>query len=357
MSDQQSSFQEKSEEATPKRREDARKEGQVARSMEVNSAAVLTGTLGAFLIAGTWMRERLVEYMHDTFAMVAHAPVNMHTVPKLLEDAAILVLMVVGPVALGALVMGIIANVGQFGFLVSGKQLEPRFDKLSPLKGLKQMLSMRTLVELIKNVFKVSFIGLGIYLVLKKKLPTFLDLVFESPIRIFEITAAAGWTLLSAALVLMFFLAIADFLFQQFDHSKQLRMTHQEVKEERKQTDGDPLIKSRQRGLAQETAYNRMIRDLPTADVVLTNPTTLAVALKYKPGEDRAPRIIAKGKRLMAERIKSIAAEHDIPVIENKPLARRLFAICDVGSTVPGELYRAVAEVLAFVFRQRRKSA
>jgi flagellar biosynthesis protein FlhB len=357
VAEKDSSFQERSEEATPKRREDARKDGQVARSMEVNSAAVLTGTLGALLVAGSWMRENILLFMQSTFLQVGSPDVSQHTVPALMTDGAILLLKVVSPVALGALVMGILANVGQFGFLVSSKQIEPDFGKLSPLKGLKKIFSMRTLMEAIKSVLKVAMTGLCIYLVLRATLPTLLDLVFESPIGIFHGVAAVGWKLLYAALAMLFALAIADFVFQRFDHSKQLRMTHQEIKEERKQSDGDPLLKSRQRGLAIEAAYNRMISDLPTADVVLTNPTTYAVALKYDADRHHAPFVVAKGKRLMAERIKAIAAEHSIPVIENKPLARRLFTLCDVGAVVPGELYKAVAEVLAFVFRQRRRQA
>ncbi len=357
MAEARESFQERTEEATPKRREDARREGQVARSMELNSSAVLLMSLVSLLVSGSWMIQQLRSYLGASFRDATVLQLSAEGLREILAQSALVLLLVSAPLMLSVLAAGLLANIGQVGFLVSTKTLEPRLDKLNPIKGLRTLFSARSLAELVKSLLKIASVGLIVWLVLKSELPRFLLLIHDAPEQIMVQVAWALARLMGWALLLMLVLTVFDVAFQRWDFSRQLRMTVQEVKEERKQTEGDPSLKSRIRGLQLETAYNRMLADLPRADVVITNPIRLAVALKYEAERNRAPLVVAKGKRKMAERIRQVAREHGVPVVENRPLARALFRACEVGVEIPGELYRAVAEVLAFVLNMKRRSA
>ena len=357
MAEARESFQERTEEATPKRREDARREGQVARSMELNSSAVLLMSLVSLLVSGSWMIQPLRSYLGASFRDATVLQLSAEGLREILAQSALVLLLVSAPLMLSVLAAGLLANIGQVGFLVSTKTLEPRLDKLNPIKGLRTLFSARSLAELVKSLLKIASVGLIVWLVLKSELPRFLLLIHDAPEQIMVQVAWALARLMGWALLLMLVLTVFDVAFQRWDFSRQLRMTVQEVKEERKQTEGDPSLKSRIRGLQLETAYNRMLADLPRADVVITNPIRLAVALKYEAERNRAPLVVAKGKRKMAERIRQVAREHGVPVVENRPLARALFRACEVGVEIPGELYRAVAEVLAFVLNMKRRSA
>jgi flagellar biosynthetic protein FlhB len=254
-------------------------------------------------------------------------------------------------------VAGLLTNLGQVGLLFSAKPLNPNWGRLNPIKGIAQLFSLRSLMELGKSLAKVSLVGLAVWMVLRREVPLLRQLVFNQPSELLPALGAGALRLTGWVLAMLLALALLDVTFQRWDLSRRLRMSVKEIREELKQTEGDPLLKRRQRGIQLETAYNRMIRELPSADVVVTNPVHLAVALSYKGGAMRAPRVLAKGRRLVAERIKEIARQHGIPVIEDKPLARALFKACAVGDEIPGELYRAVAELLAFVYRLKRRSA
>jgi len=357
MAEEQGSLQERTEEATPKRREDARREGQVARSPELGSGAVLGSALLVFLVAGPWMREQMSSYLGQRLQAPATLLVDVDSAPQLLREGAALVLLVLAPLLLAVAAAGLLANLGQVGLLFTGKPVTPSWSRLNPVKGLAQLFSLRSLAELGKSLLKVTLVGLAVWLVLGPEVPRLGQLAFLPLTGVLPMLAAVVLRLGIWVLVMLLALAALDVVFQRWDLARRLRMTVQEIREEFKQTEGDPLLKRRQRGIQLETAYNRMIRELPRADVVVTNPVHLAVALQYQPGSMRAPRVLAKGRRLVAERIKEIAREHGIPVVENVPLARALFKSCAVGDEIPGELYRAVAELLAFVFRLKRRSA
>jgi len=351
------SFQEKTQEATPKRREDARQEGQVARSMELASAAVLGAALGFFLLFGGWMQERLGTYARERFTLPARPALDLDNAPDLLVEAGAQALWVLGPLlaVLGA--AALLAHGGQVGLLLTGKPLKPDWGRVNPLKGLAQMFSLRSLTELVKSLLKVGLVGLVAWAVVARELPAFQALVFAQPADILPALGSAVLRLTGWVLALLLVLAAGDVLFQRWDLSRRLRMSVQDIRDELKQTEGDPQLKRRIRGIQLETAYNRMLRELPRADVVVANPIHLAVALRYDPATMRAPVVLAKGRRLVAQRIKELAREHGIPVVEDKPLARSLFKACSVGEEIPGELYRAVAELLAFVYRMKRRSA
>ncbi len=356
MADEQS-LQEKTQDATPKRRGDARREGQVARSLELASSAVLGAALGSFLLFGGWMREQLGQYLGARLTLPARLDLNLENTPALLQEAGGQAIQVLTPLLLALAGAALLAHVGQVGLVFTGKSLAPDWSRISPLNGLKQMFALRSLTELIKSLLKVGLVGFVAWLVIERELPALLGLVFADPAQFLPALGGVVVRMTGWVLALLLVLAAADVTFQRWDLSRRLKMSVQDVREEMKQSEGDPLLKRRQRGIQQETAYNRMIRDLPRADVVVANPIHLAVALQYDPAQMRAPRVIAKGRRLVAQRIKDIAREHGIPVIEDKPLARSLFKACAVGAEVPGELYRAVAELLAFVYRLKRRSA
>jgi flagellar biosynthesis protein FlhB len=358
VADSQVPQHEKTEEATPKRVDDARLEGQVARSMELNSMAVLLASTGVLYFAGKWMIDTLNNYMGAVFIEAPVKLMNVANIQEILSHATLILFKTLAPLLLTVLVAGILVNVLQVGFTVSTKTLEPKLDKINPIKGFKNIFSAKSLGELVKSILKISLVGLVIWLLLRKELPALHLICGASPALIASHISGIALKLLLWVLGFMAALSILDFAFQRWNHAKQLRMTVQEVKEERKQTEGDPQLKSKIRGLQQETAYNQMISTLPQADVVVTNPTHIAVALKYNDNM-AAPIVVAQGQRLLAQRIKDIARDHGIPIIENKPLARALFKACDVGMEIPVDLYRATAELLAYVvqLKNRKKRA
>ncbi len=350
-------FQEKTEEPTPKKREDARQEGQVARSMEVNSAMVLLAVSLVFFFTGGWLVQNLGAIMREAMLRAPSGEVTPQSIVPLFEESARHVLRLVMPFLIAVGVVGLASNIGQVGWMLSGKTIQPKLDKINPLKGIKNLFSARSLVELLKNLFKVGLIGLICYLVVKHELEGFLPLVYAQPGEILSHIGGTVLKLMGYTLLMLGVIALFDFSFQRWDTTRKLRMSKHEVKEERKQTEGDPQQKGRIRSLQQETAYNRMIADVSQADVVVTNPTRLAVALKYDADKGAAPRVIAKGARLVAARIRELARENGIPVIENREMARTLFKACEVGMEIPASLYRAVAELLAFVYRLRGQGA
>jgi flagellar biosynthetic protein FlhB len=261
-------------------------------------------------------------------------------------------LKLVGPIVLGIMLVGVVSNVGQFGFLLSGHAIEPQLSRVNPLDGFKRIFSMRTLVELAKTVAKVAIVGFFAWQALQDKGPLLVSLAdMQAGAAGYAVSGAVMevvWKVAAAFVVI----ALADFIYQRWFYERSLRMSKEEIKEEMKQSEGNPHIRARLRQRARALARQRMMQQVPTADVVITNPTHFAVAIKYESGME-APKVIAKGERLIAQQIKKIAREHNVPTVENKPLAQALFKACQVGQSVPPELYKAVAEVLAFVYRMR----
>lgn len=350
-------FQEKTEEPTPKKREDARLEGQVARSQELNSAAVLMAASLVFFLGGHRLLTGLGELVREAMIQAPRQSLEVADATRMMNESAMAVLSLCLPFLLTVLALALLASVSQVGFTFSTKPLMPKFDKLDPIKGLQQMLSMRSVVELVKSVLKVALMGWVCWLLLQSEMNGLLPLVYASPGAILGHVGGIVLKLLAAALALQLALGAGDLLFQRWDTTRKLRMTVQEIKEERRQSEGDPQVKSRLRSLQHDAAYNTMLREVTRADVVVTNPTHLAVAIKYDPERMNAPTVVAKGARLVAQRIRELARENGVPVIENKPMARALFKACEVGMEIPGELYRAVAELLAFVYRLGGRSA
>ena len=354
MPDEQDKSQQ-TEEATPKKLEDARKKGQVPTSKEPSTAIaflVLAG-LGVTGI-GAWCAGRMMQLMRHYLGaspaeLRADAPGMQTLAASLGLDMAGIML----PLVLPMLVFGVLATFIISGPVFSFEPLKPKLEKINPLAGIKRLFSTKGLAEFVKSLLKLVLVSIACGAVLRDLLPA---VIASGHVGVREIAAlAAGGSMRVAALcaLVFFFLAIGDVLYQRWEHAKGLRMSKKEVKDEYKETEGDPQLKSKIRQIQQEQARSRMMADVPKADVIVTNPTHIAVALAYRPEEGGAPRVLAKGRGKVAEKIREIAREHRVPIRENKPLARSLYKSVKVGDEIPAELYEAVAVILAEIFRLR----
>jgi len=345
------SFQEKTEQATPKRREEARKKGQVARSQELNSALVLlAGLTGIYLLGGTIYGE-LSRLAVQTLEDCCKSSVTPATFQAQMMSWGKTFFGAVGPILLVVGTSALAVSLAQVGFMVNEEALTPKFERLNPIAGAKRLLSKRSLVELVKGIFKILIVGYVSYSAIAPEMPQILLLADAELRATFQYIGSLVFKVgLRTALVLLV-LAALDYAYQRWEHNQSIRMTKQEVKEELKQTEGDPQVRMRIRSLQREAARKRMMEEVPQADVVITNPTHYAVALKYDTETMVAPRVVAKGQNLIAQKIKEIARQAGVPIVENKVLAQALYKAVEVGLEIPEDLYRAVAEVLAYVFK------
>ena len=351
----QGSDQEKTEQATPKRLQEMREKGQVAKSREVPSAAILIASLLIFYFLGSAMIKDLMELMEWSFANSARFELQSGNFNWMLLELFRKGLKIVTPLFVALMAVGLLSNIAQVGFLFSTKAIAPKFSKLDPLKGFGRMVSKQALVELIKSLFKVAVVGCVTYFTVKDELDQIIPLMDKEIWSIMTYIGSVCFKILLRTCWVLIVLAVIDYVFQKWDYMQEAKMTKQEVKDEFKQREGDPLIKSRVRQAQREMAKRRMMEAVPKADVVITNPTHLAIALEYNTQNMSAPQLTAKGSRLMAERIKAIAQENNIPIVENKPLARALFKGVEIGQEIPAIFYKAVAEVLSYVYQLKNK--
>jgi flagellar biosynthesis protein FlhB len=356
MAEHKDTFQEKTEPATPKKREESRKKGKTVKSMEMNSAFILLFGLLFLYFGGAGLASELSGFMKHIFIHAPGMQINLESAHQLLIRSFITIGVVVGPVALGLLVIGLLVSFSQVGFLVTLEPMKPKFSKFNPIKGIKEkMVSRRAAVELLKNLIKVTVISTVAYFSLKGVIEESMYLMDSDIQSVVGFLAKASLAVSLKVALGFLVLAIFDYAYQRYEHDTELKMTKQEVKEEHKSTEGDPLVKSRIRSVQKQIAYKRMMQDVPTADVIVTNPTHIAVALKYDQGKMGAPKVVAKGAEKIAERIREIAAEHNIPVVEDKFLARTLYKTVEVGEEIPEKLFQAVAEILAYIYRLKQK--
>lgn len=341
----------KTEDPTSKRLQEARDKGQVVTSREVgNAAMILTGAIAVVAMGGGVATQMLftlrafVEHPHafplgdeDTFSLFW----------ALSSDVGLTVLPILGLL----LVVAIGSPLAQHGWLVSVEGLKPKWSKLSPAAGLKRMFSTRGLVELVKSLMKMAIVGTVAVLAVAPMLVGLEQWVGQGAEDMLATTMALSTRLLVGVASAMILIAILDFGYQFWEHQKSMRMTKQEVRDEGKQQEGDPHVKSKIRALRVQRARRRMMAAVPNADVVITNPTHFAVALSYDQGRMAAPRVVAKGVDLVAQRIREVAREHGVPLVENPPLARALYAGVELEQEVPEEHYRAVAQVISYVMK------
>ena len=348
---------EKTEKATAKKRRDAKRKGQVRRSQEVNTAICAIIMFG--LLFAIW--PTLVNQMTGIFTD-SLGPATIMQVSRGMtynEITALFVRILLGffgimaPILGASLIAGVAANVLQIGFMFTTETMKVKLNKINPINGFKQMFAPRKLVDLAKNILKillVGYVGYSDYVSLMNKFTSYVGQ--DIYVSFIDIMRTAFLMALKMCIV-MVFIAVADFLFQWWKHEKDLRMTKQEVKDEYKMMEGDPKIKGKIRQKQLQMSSMRMMQQVPEADVVITNPTHFAVALAYKEKEQVAPTILAKGQDYVAHKIREVAMEHDIQIVENPPLAQSLFAMCEVNDEIPEELFQAVADVLVFVYRQK----
>ncbi len=349
------SNQEKTEQATSKRRDDAREKGQVAKSRELASVAVLGACLVYFYFGASSMGTRLMELMRSTFSQSGQMTVNIDNIQPLLMNLSFKTFVLLAPFLLVAMIAGLMINLMQVGFLFSSEAITPKYSKIDPIKGFKRLFALRSLVELVKSILKMAIIGAVAYLTIKGESSKLFLLVDLGVMDILSYMVKVAFKILYSTCWIMVILAVLDYGYQKWEHEKSLKMSIKEIKEENKQTDGDPLIKGRIRRLQREMAKKRMMAAVPKADVVITNPTHLAVAIRYEPDTMNAPCVIAKGADFLAQRIKEIARESGVPVIENKLVAQVLYKMTAVDHAVPENLYKAIAEILAHVYSSKRK--
>lgn len=348
--------QEKTEPATPRRRQDARKKGQVAKSPDLAAAVLLLAVLIYFALFGSGLKERLFSLFAEPFIFLSErddwgSGDVMALFARLAWESAILML----PLLLVPMVFGAAAYVAQVGFLWTAEPLKPNLSKLNPVTGLRHLFSLRSLVQLVKSVLKLVVIGWIAWTTLWDRREHFERLAWMEPQDIFLFSADTVLALGLRVAAALFVLAVLDYAYQRYEHEKQLRMSKEDIKEEIKKQEGDPHVRSKIRERQRRLALMRMMQEVPKADVVITNPTHYAVALRYDASEMDAPKVVAKGAGYVALKIREIAAKHDVAVVENRALARSLYEQAEVGQTIPVELFQAVAEVLAYVYRLKKK--
>ena len=348
------SMQEKTEPATPKKREKAREEGDVARCAEMPSVFVLMVSIIILWLMAAPMVHRFERLFRGLFTFAK--------VPELTEKGVMeMALLFFGtffsaltPLMAAVLFSGILVNVVMVGFVISPKALFPKLQRISPISGFANRFSLHAVGELVKSLFKLAIIICITWVVVRKELKTAATLYDESALRIFLFMGQMAFKIFISTTIPMVAVALGDYLFQKWRFEEKLKMTRQEVKEEHKEMEGDPQVKSRIRALQMEASKKRMMHEVPDADVVVTNPTHLSVAIVYKAGEMRAPRVVAKGAGKIALRIREIARENRVPTVENRPLARNLYKEVEIGQEIPDDVYQAVAELLAYVYRLKR---
>ena len=352
---------ERTEPATAKKLRDAREKGQVAKSKEVANGACL---LALFLMMKVWIANTGNSLMElfptiynriPEFSLIYDGEIPVKSILFSLQIAVIEILLISAPFLLIGFVLSFLSDLIQVKWQPTSKPLKPKFDKLNPINGFKRFISVSSLVELLKSLLKIGIIGYVSYSFLKDKWENIYILygisLKQSIGLIGEMVADLG---IRISIVYMLIVA-ADYIYQKWKFNEDMKMSKQEIKDEYKQDEGDPQIKGKIRQKMREASMRRMMQDIPKADVIITNPTHYAVAVKYDPDQYDAPFVVAKGTDHLAQRIKEIGRENKVEIVENKPLARMLYANVEIGQVIPPELYQAVAEVLAFVYNLKGK--
>lgn len=345
--------QEKTEEPTSKKIEDARKEGNVAKSQDVSGLVTLVIGVVVLISYTHYLFGQLMNFYRYYISFIGQ-DLTFSLFFNMVIESILKIIILIAPLAFAIMLAGILGNVAQFGFLFTAKAIKPKFEKLNFIKGLKNLFSLKKLVDGVKMTLKVAVaFGVGFQLFLK-------DLQEIPKLEIFPLMTQIKW-LLDKSIILAFTMlavflvfAVIDFAWQKHSYKKSLKMSKQEIKDEHKNQEGNPEVKARIRKLQMEMASNRMMGNIPKADVVVTNPTHYAVAIQYSK-EDGPPKVLAKGIDHLAQRIKEIARENDVMIVENRPLARDLYKSVEIEEFIPDRLYQAVAEVLAYVYKAKGK--
>ncbi|MBF8983079.1 flagellar biosynthesis protein FlhB [Lutibacter sp. B2] len=344
---------EKTENATSKKKKEAREKGQVVQSKEINSALILLSTFLVMKMMGGYIYTSFIEFTKKIFMKIPDIE-NLYTIQNIrlmYMDIVIFMAKIVIPIMGVAFIVGLVCSYMQVGFLFTTKTLKLDLNKINPINGFKRIFSIKQFMEFIKSMLKIGVLGYITFSYVLRESKNFIN-IFD--MDIFQISSYLGKTSINIGLragFVLLILAILDYIYQKWQHAKDLKMSKQEIKEEYKQMEGDPQLKSKIKEKQRAIAMNRMMQDVPKADVIITNPTHYAIAVRYDSIQGDAPIVLAKGKDLIAQNIKKIASENDIVIVENKPLARAIYFKVDIGEYIPPDLYQAVAEVLAYVYK------
>lgn len=346
---------EKTEQPTGRRISEARKKGQIAKSMDMNTAVVLAA--GVFVLKAQFghMAEQMNKLGRDYLGAFPKQDMTLGTLNTIAFDVLMRFVTIAAPTILLILAAGVLVNYLQVGALFTTETLKFDLAKLNPMAGLKRLGSRRSIMEALKGAIKMTIVGWVVYQVLADRYPKLANLTLMDRADVANLLAGTAWEIAWKAVVLLFVFGVADVFYQRFEHTKSLKMTKQEVKDEAKQTEGDPQVKGRIKRLQREAARRRMMSNVPKATVVITNPTHFAVALAYDRDADGAPKCVAKGVDAVALRIREVATEAQVPIVENPPLARSLYKVVEIDEEIPEDLYAAVAEILVAVQKLNRK--
>lgn len=349
--------QEKTEKATGRKLSKLRQEGSVAKSQEIISFAIFSsGMIIIYLFRG-YIGGNLFRITESMFSSLDTLEINSSVIQLYIAKAALFFFITMAPILLGLVIFALAANIGQVGFKISPKALKPKFNKFNIVSGIKRIFfSSKSYVEALKSFLKLILVSILTYMILDDLILNSTQLVSFTVTEILSHMVEGALSLVWKVALLYAVLAIGDFVFQRYKFNKDNMMTKQEVKEENKQTEGDPLIKSKIKSKQFEAARSRMMQEIPTADVVVTNPTHFAVAVKYDPLKGSAPIVVAKGVDTLAQKIKKIATENNVPLHEDRQLARALYKLCDVGDSIPEQLYKAVAKILAYIYNLKKSN-
>ncbi|UFU01040.1 flagellar biosynthesis protein FlhB [Radiobacillus kanasensis] len=347
---------EKTEKATPKKRQDARKKGQVAKSQEVSTAILLFFIFLTFVVTGGFMKDIMLAFFRTSFSEYVLLDVTEKTVEHIFLESTIEISKALAPIMGIALIVGVASNLAQVGFLYTTEPLKAKLNKLDPIQGAKRIFSVRALVELVKSILKIAVVGCVTFAILwmnKEEMMLLSHKDVQSALAFFgNITIQMGL----AASVALLILAVFDYAYQKFDHEKNLRMSKNDIKDEYKNIEGNPLIKSKIKEKQRQMAMRRMMSEIPQADVVITNPTHYAIAIKYDETKADAPYVVAKGVDFVAFRIREVAKANDVMLVENRPLARALYAQVEIGQAIGEDFFQQVAEILAYVYSIEQKA-
>jgi flagellar biosynthetic protein FlhB len=354
MADEQQ--QDKTEQASPKRKEEARKKGEVAKGRDIAPAAVLSAGAIYLFFGAKGLSAKLGLLIEQTFSRVPLFPASELNLLEVSLQMLRYFLWMILPLMMVVAVTALAVNYLQVGALWSVEQLSPKASKIDPVKGLQRMFSLNSLLELAKSLAKVTIVGWVAFSTLKGEFPHLIPLIYQDRWSILNWLGATSWKLTIRCCLVIMVIAVLDYFYQRWEFERKLRMSKQELKDEYKQTEGDPMVKSRIRAIQREMARRRMMEEVPKADVVITNPTHLAVALRYDASKMKAPKVVAKGADRIALRIRELARENGVTLVENRPLAQNLYKL-ELGEEIPSRLYQAVAEILGYVYKLKSKGA
>lgn len=346
---------EKTEEPSQHRIDEARKKGDVAASKELNSVLILSGAFSVLVLTSLYVFELLSEYIEWLYGLEVTKAYTQEMGKRIFTETFYVVGKSIAPVFITSFILGFISQVMQVGILYAPEALQLKFDRINPQNGLKRIFSKKAIAEVVKGLLKFSVVLVVTYFIINENLTTFVGFLHTEAAESFSFGKVFAFKLALSIMIGLFLVALADFAWEKYAYKEKLRMTKQQVKEETKEKDGNPEIKQKIRAIQREMAQKRMMNDIPSADVVITNPTHISIVIKYDGLTMVAPQVIGKGQDHLALRIREIAKENDVPIVENVPLARALYKTVKIGEGVPKSLYKAVAVILAFVYKQKAK--